>query len=363
MGKEIKIILTGGGTAGPVMPLVAVYQAFKERKIKADFLFIGTEKGPENKICASYKIPFRAIPAGKLRRYLSLKNFSDPFKVLKGYREAKYILGVAEPDVIFSAGGFVAVPVIWAARKQNMPVLIHQQDIRKGLANKMTEKIAEKITVTFEKSLAEFPREKTVLTGNPVRLDILAGNRAKAVKEFDLNENLPTLLVFGGGTGAENINKKVNKIAEELVKFCNLIHLTGPGKKGAALKDKNYHVYEMLTDKMKDALAVADLVVSRAGLCALSEFSALAKPAIIIPIAGSHQEENAAFYEKEGAVMVFRENILRPELLLSTIRGLLENPRKIEELKENIHKLYKPEAADRIIDIIIKISDKHSDEC
>ena len=311
MEKEIKIILTGGGTAGPVMPLVAVYQGFKRRKIKADFLFIGTEEGPEKKICQAYNIPFKSIPAGKLRRYLSLKNFSDPFKILKGHQEAKYILKVAEPDVIFSAGGFVAVPVIWAAKRQKIPVLIHQQDIRKGLANKITEKIARKITVTFERSLEDFPRGKTILTGNPVREDILSGSREKAVKEFGLEGKKPVLLVFGGGTGAENINKKINKIAKELVNFCNVIHITGQGKKGADLKNNNYHVYEMLTDKMKDALAAADLVVSRAGLCALSEFSALGKPALIIPIFNSHQEENAAFYEKEGAVMVIREKIVR----------------------------------------------------
>ncbi len=355
MEERIKILLTGGGTAGSVMPLVAIFQAFKKRKIKADFLFIGTEQGPENNICQLYEIPFKSIPAGKFRRYLSLKNFSDPFKIIKGYKESKYILNITKPNVIISAGGFVAVPVIWAAKKLKIPVLIHQQDIRKGLANKMTEKIAQKITVTFEKSLLEFPKEKTILTGNPVRRDILKGDKNKAVKEFKLNEKLPILLIFGGGTGAETINKKINKIAEELVIFCNVIHLTGKGKKSANLEHKNYHSYEILTNQMKHALTAADLIVSRAGLCALSEFSALGKPAIIIPIFKSHQEENAAFYEKKEAVLVMRENLLTPELLLSSIKSLFENEKKRCELKENISQLYKPEATNKIIDLILEI--------
>lgn len=360
MEKEIKIVLTGGGTAGPVMPLIAVYQRFRERQIKADFLFIGTEEGPEKEICRSYNIPFKSIPAGKLRRYLSLKNFSDPFKIIKGYKEARHILQIARPDVIFSAGGFVAVPVIWAARGQKIPVLIHQQDIRKGLANKMTEKTAQKITVTFEKSLNDFPRSKTILTGNPIRSDILKGNKEEAIKTFNLKNDYPVLLVFGGGTGAENINKKVNKIAQELVNFCQVIHLTGAGKKGADLTAENYHSFPLLTAGMKDALASADLVVSRAGLCALSEFAALGKPAIIIPILKSHQEENAAFYEKKGAVMVIKENMLTPEFLLNSIKSLFENARKRQELRENIKELYKPGAADKIIDILLGLAYKKS---
>ncbi|MDZ7799108.1 MAG: undecaprenyldiphospho-muramoylpentapeptide beta-N-acetylglucosaminyltransferase [Patescibacteria group bacterium] len=353
--KEIKIILTGGGTAGSVMPLVAVYQELKQRKVDTDFLFIGTKKGPEKKITSFYNISFKNIPAGKLRRYLSIKNLTDPVNILKGYKQARDILKITQPDIVFSAGGYVAVPVIWAAKKYNIPVIIHQQDIRKGLANKLTEKKADKITVTFKKSLLEFPRPKTVLTGNPIRKDILSGTKKKACEIFCLKKDLPILLVLGGGTGALKINKVINKIAGQLVKNFQIIHLTGQGKKDAGINHENYKSFEFLTSNMNHALAAADLVVSRAGLCALSELSALGKPAIIIPIFNSHQEENARFYEKENAVFVIRENLLNPKLLLSSIKGLLTHKRKLNELSQNIKSFYQVKASSKVADLILAV--------
>jgi len=353
--KEIKIVLTGGGTAGSVMPLIAIFQAFKERGIKTDFLFIGSEDGPEEKIVKSYNLPFKAIPAGKLRRYLSFKNFSDPFRILKGYQKARHILKITRPHLVISAGSYVAVPVIWAAKRYRISVLIHQQDIQKGLANKLTEKIADKITVTFKESLKDFPRKKTVFTGNPVRKDILEGSKEKAEKIFKLDKKRPTLLVFGGGTGAKKINDNINKIAKDLVEFLNVIHLTGLGKRGASLEHPRYHVFELLTQEMKHALAAADLIISRAGLCALTEFSVLGKPAIIVPIFNSHQEKNAAYYEKKEAVLVIRENILNPDLLLSTIKNLIINHEKLLALEEKIKKLGEPEAGEKIVNIILDL--------
>jgi len=353
--KEIKIILTGGGTAGSVMPLVAVYQELKQRKVDTDFLFIGTKKGPEKKITSFYDIPFKAIPAGKLRRYLSVKNLTDPVNILKGYKQARDILKITQPHLVFSAGGYVAVPVVWAAKKYKIPVIIHQQDIRKGLANKLTEKKADKITVTFKKSLLEFPRAKTVLTGNPIRKDILSGSKSQAREIFKLKEDLPILLVLGGGSGALKINKMINKIAGQLVKNIQVIHLTGAGKRGADIKHENYKSLEFLTSNMKHALAASNLVVSRAGLCTLSELSALGKPSIIIPMFKSHQEENARFYEKKNAVFVIRENLLNPELLLSTIKGLLANDKKLRELSQNIKSFYKEKAASKITNLILDV--------
>ena len=353
--NKLKIVLTGGGTAGSVMPLLAIYEGFKEKNIPADFLFIGTRTGIEEKLLAPYGLELKKIPAGKLRRYLSFSNITDTFKIGQGMLAGRRILKEFTPNIVISAGGFVAVPVIWAARSLKIPVLIHQQDVVKGLANKLTEKLATKITVSFEKSLLNFPRQKVILTGNPVRPEILAGDKGRAYDIFHLKRNLPTLLVLGGGTGALKINQEINKILIDLVKFCQIIHITGVGKQMTDFEHENYHPYELLTEDMKHALAAADLVISRAGLNALTEFSCLGKPAIIIPIFKSHQEKNAAYFEKEGAVLVIRENILHHELLLTTIKGLLSSPSKLIELGQNIKKLDQPEALDKIIEIILAI--------
>jgi len=209
--------------------------------------------------------------------------------------------------------------------------------------------------VTFPQSLSDFPRRKTVLTGNPVRADIFTGDRERAREIFGLKSNLPTLLVLGGGTGALKINQVINEILIDLVKFCQVIHLTGVGKSVADFEHENYHPYELLTDNMKHALAAADLIISRAGMNALTEFSALGKPAIIIPMFKSHQEKNAAYFEKEGGVLVIRENILQSELLFSTIQSLIANEGKLGQLSRDIRKLYRPEAVDKIIEIILQI--------
>lgn len=353
--EQTKIVLTGGGTAGSVMPLLAIYEGFKNKNIPAEFLFIGTEKGIEKELVRPYSLNFKSIPAGKLRRYLSLKNLTDIFKVGKGFLIARKLLIEFKTQAVVSAGGFVSVPVIWAAYSLKIPCLTHQQDFEKGFANKLTQRQAAKISVTFEKSLLDFPRRKVILTGNPVRPEILAGNKGKAFEIFSLKRNLPTLLILGGGTGALKINQEINKILIELAGFCQIIHLTGKGKSVSDFNHENYHPYELLTDQMKEAYAASDLVISRAGLCALTELAALAKPAIIIPIFKSHQEKNAAYFEKENAVLVIRENILHHELLLTTIKSLLANEMKLKELSENIHKMYRPEALDKIIEIILEI--------
>lgn len=352
---KLKIILTGGGTAGSIMPLLAIYEGFQTINIPAEFTFIGTPQGVEQKLIKPHNINYQSIPAGKLRRYWSLSNLTDTFKLTKGFFEARKILKSDKPNVVVSAGGYVAVPVIWAAWSLKIPALIHQQDLVKGLANKLTQKMAIKITVTFEKSLLDFPPNKTILTGNPVRPEIFTGNKKRAYDIFHLKKNVPALLILGGGTGALKINQVIDKILINLVRFCQIIHLTGEGKSITDFEHENYHPYELLTDNMKHALAAADLVISRAGMNALTEFSALGKPAIIIPIFKSHQEKNAAYFEKRNAVLVIRENILHHELLLTTIQSLILNPGKLKELSENIKKMYRSEALDRIIKIILDI--------
>ena len=200
--EKINIVLTGGGTAGSVMPLLAIFEGFQRKNIPAEFIFIGTTNGVEQQLIKPYNINFKSVPAGKLRRYWSFSNLTDTLNLAKGFFEARKILKNDKPNIVISAGGYVAVPVIWAAWSLKIPSLIHQQDLVKGLANKLTQKMAAKITVTFEKSLLDFPQNKTILTGNPVRPDILTGDREKALNIFRLKKDIPTLLVLGGGTGA-----------------------------------------------------------------------------------------------------------------------------------------------------------------
>ena len=221
----MKIILTGGGTMGSVTPLLGVAEEIKKCAPDVEFLWIGTKNGPEKKVVDSYNINFKTIPAGKFRRYFSLRNFSDPFSILAGFFKSLWLIFKFKPQMILSAGGFVAVPVIWAGWILKVPSLVHQEDLRPGLANKLTARFAKIITVAFSDSLKYFPR--AIVTGNPIRAEIFSGSREATEKSFNLEKDLPTLFVLGGGTGALELNKIVVAAVPELVKFCQVIHMTG----------------------------------------------------------------------------------------------------------------------------------------
>lgn len=356
----MRILLTGGGTGGSVVPLLAITKEYKKQNPEVEFLFVGTKKGiPEKELVRIYNIPYQGIHCGKLRRYFDWRNFFDPILLWLGVIESFFIINKFKPNIILSAGSFVSVPVVWLGWVLRIPILIHQQDIVPGLANLIMAPFATKITVTFEKSLADFPRKKTILTGNPVRSEIMNGDKKGAIKKFGLEENLPTLLVVGGGTGAQKINEMIYQIIPELTKFCQVIHLTGKNKylKSSAQYSatKRYHPYEFLTTEMADAYAVADLVISRAGMGVLTELMALAKPAILIPIPDSHQEKNAQFFADKKAVYVLWQKYLTPQFLFEKIRELILNKGELDKLSQNIKKLFQPEATKKIIEEIEKI--------
>lgn len=360
----MRIILTGGGTMGPVVPLLALVQElredFKIKKQDLNLLWLGTKNGPEKNLIKDYQIPFKHIFHGKFRRYLSFKNLIDPFFIFLGLIQSFFILKKFKPDIILSVGGFVSVPVVWAGWLLKIPTLIHQQDIQPGLANKLMTPFIERITVTFQKSLEDFPKNKTVWTGNPVRKDILQGNKIRAIKFFNLEKDIPTLLIIGGGRGALELNKIVVEALPQLVKFCQVIHLTGKGKilpilNFDSLIARRYRSCEFLKKEIKDAFAIADLIITRAGLSTLTELCFLEKPIIIIPIPNSHQEENARIFEKlRGAVVLSQKN-LTPQNLVLEIKGLLTDKRELEKLRRNIKKVMKSNAADNIIQEIYKI--------
>jgi UDP-N-acetylglucosamine--N-acetylmuramyl-(pentapeptide) pyrophosphoryl-undecaprenol N-acetylglucosamine transferase len=388
----MKILLTGGGTIGSVSPLIALAEELKKKTSPArlasesvavrpdpslvrrgdmEFLWIGTKTGPEKQLVESYRIPFQAISSGKIRRYFSGSNFIDPFRILAGFFQSIKILRKFKPDIVIGAGGFVSVPVIWAAWFLGIKNIAHQQDLRPGLANKLVINKVNRITVTFQESLKYFPKEKTILIGNPVRDEIFSGSRERAKEIFHLEENLPTILVIGGGTGAISLNNIIIQTLKYLLKFSQIIHLTGKGKGDEDLKSQadfkkaiasesnylnnsRYHPYDFLTTEIKDALAVADLVISRAGLSTLSELSVLGKPTILVPLSG-HQEGNAQYYQRNNAAVIFNQKDLIPENFSMSVQNLINNRVELENLSRNISKMITKDAAKKMTEVIIEV--------
>lgn len=360
IAKNKKIMLTGGGTAGSVSPLLALAEDLRPSSLDAEvaadkgvfeFVFIGTKNGIERQMVKETGIRYRSIMAGKFRRYFSWQNFLDIFKIKLAFWQALFLILQEKPVLILSAGSFVSVPVVWAGWILRVPILIHQQDVRPGLANKAMAPFAKIITVTFEKSLADYG-SKAIWTGNPTRKSSIINNQSSAHGKFNLKESLPVVFIYGGGTGAEAINKLVEQGLDNLLGFCQVIHSTGKGKM-IARRHENYHPYEFLNaEEMIAALNVAKVVVSRAGLGALTEIAAHAKPAIIIPMPNSHQEDNAAIVMEKNAAIVLNQEILNCDSFVADIKALLDNGSKREELSRNVKGLFKEGANEAIIKIL-----------
>ncbi|MCX7778880.1 MAG: undecaprenyldiphospho-muramoylpentapeptide beta-N-acetylglucosaminyltransferase [Patescibacteria group bacterium] len=357
----MKVVLTGGGSGGSVAPLLAIAEEIRKRKPETEFLFIGTRKGkPEKEMVQDYHFSFKGIFAGKLRRYFSLRNFLDPLLIFLGFWQALFLLLSFRPKMIISAGGFVAVPVVIAGWFLKIPSLIHQQDIIPSLTNKILIPFAKKITVSFDKSLNDFPKGKTILTGQPIREMIFKGDKEKAIQKFNLEKNLPTLLVLGGGTGAAILNELIWRNLERLTKICQIIHLTGPGKAKignwpSKIKNFRYHTYEFLTDEIADAYAVADLVVSRAGINVLSELAVLGKPTIVIPIPNSHQEANAKYFAEKKAVIVLNQKELTDEKLFHEIKKMIDHQEERKNLGERMKEIILKNSREKIFASLIKL--------
>jgi len=371
------ILLTGGGTGGSVSPLLAIVDELKSYKVhKAEsnkifeFLWLGTKKGPEREMVEKENIKFEVICYGKLRRYFSLKNFIDPFLIILGFFQACFIILKTRPSLVMSAGSFVSVPIIWAAWLLGVPILIHQQDVRPGLANKLMAPFANIITVAFKESLNYFGK-KAIWTGNPIRLSIVdpcfAGGFDEAscrlsieeiFDKFNLKKNLPVVLIVGGGTGAMAINKLVWESIEELTKFCQVVHITGKDKnQKSKIKNQNYKCFEFLeADKMAEALRIADVVVSRAGLGLLTEIFYLGKPAILIPIPDSHQVDNAKIFKEKQAAVMLEQKKLTDKEFVNKIRQLLGDEILRSKLRNNIEKVMKKGANKKVVEIVERIT-------
>lgn len=340
------------------MPLLAIKEEIEKRGVEAQYLWLGTRKGPEKELVEAEKIKFEPIVAAKWRRYFSLKNIFTPFLLLIAFAQSLLKIFQFNPDVILTAGSFVAVPVAWAGKLFSKKIVVHQQDWQKGLANKLMAPLADLITVTFKESLESFPAKKVYWTGNPVRGNFLAGNKEAAIKKFNLEKNLPTLLIMGGGTGALALNKIVAESLPELVKFCQIIHLSGEGKK-IDVYDERYHPFEFLTGDYKHAFAAADLVVCRAGLGTLTELAHLNKPAIVIPLPGTHQEDNVDYFARKKSVLVISQDCLTAPVLVEKVKKLLFNETEKRELSDNLEKVMKVGAEKEIVDLILKLKTKN----
>ena len=326
-----RIILTGGGTAGHVTPNIALLPRLRE--LQYDIHYIGSYNGIEKELIAKQQIPYHGISSGKLRRYFSLKNFTDPFRVLKGFNEANHLIKTLKPDVIFSKGGFVSVPVVIAGKRNHVPVIIHESDMTPGLANRISIPSAYKVCCNFPETLKALPEEKAVLTGSPIRQELLTGDPEKARAFCGFRDNKPVILVIGGSLGATAVNQAVRAILPELLKEFQVIHLCGKGKLDTSLSNlEGYVQFEYIQDELRHLFALSDIVISRAGANAICELLALQKPNILIPLSASasrgDQILNARSFELQGFSKVLEEETLTNELLLKSIRELYENRRQ-----------------------------------
>ncbi len=340
----MKIIFSGGYTLGPVTPLLAIRETILQAYPEAEFLWIGTEKGPESKLISEAGIRFVSLPAGKLRRYLSFWNVVDIFKIIIGFFKSLRIIWRENPDFCVSAGGFISVPLHWAAWLFGVPTWIHQQDVVVGLANKLMAPLATIITTALEIDTKQFAKKKTFWLGNPVRKEILMGKKAEAFKKFNLQSGLPVVFATGGGTGSMRVNQLIIQSIQHLKGHCQVIHLSGKERpqdlvvRAQELFSDYYQVYQFFTSEMKEAYAAADLIISRGGFGTIAEIAALGKPAILIPKPG-HQDENVRFLAEAGAVVLVNENTADGNFLAKTIRELLENEIKKKQLSNNVKKL------------------------
>lgn len=326
-----RIILTGGGTAGHVTPNIALLPRLRE--LQYDIHYIGSYNGIEKELIAKQQIPYHGISSGKLRRYFSLKNFTDPFRVLKGFNEANHLIKTLKPDVIFSKGGFVSVPVVIAGKRNHVPVIIHESDMTPGLANRISIPSAYKVCCNFPETLKALPEDKAVLTGSPIRQELLTGDPEKARTFCGFTDNKPVILVIGGSLGATAVNQAVRAILPELLKEFQVIHLCGKGKLDTSLSNlEGYVQFEYIQDELRYLFALSDIVISRAGANAICELLALQKPNILIPLSASasrgDQILNARSFERQGFSKVLEEETLTNELLLKSIRELYENRRQ-----------------------------------
>lgn len=348
----MKIVLTGGGTAGHVIPHMALIPELRQRE--CELHYIGTEEGIEKQLVADL-MPYSGISAGKLRRYVSWQNLTDPLRVVKGFGQSVGVLRRVAPDIVFSKGGFVAVPVVMAARLCRIPVVVHESDISPGLANRLAAPFAAHICVTFPETLQTLGTSRATLTGTPIRQELLNGDRARGLRFLEADGTRPILLFMGGSLGAASINQCVARGLSQLLQEFFVVHITGKGQAGAALGAADYRRYEFLTTELPDLLHAADLVVSRAGSNSIHELLALRKPHVLVPLSRKasrgDQVLNAASFASQGFCEVIQDEELTPEALLQALHTVWNDR---AEYQQAMKAADQRDAVNSIIDIIMQ---------
>lgn len=332
--SDKKIIMTGGGTAGHVTPNIALMP--KLRELGYEIQYIGTASGIEKKLIEEEHIKYHAISSGKLRRYFDVKNFTDPFKVVKGVFEAKSIIKKEKPDIVFSKGGFVSVPVVLGAYFNKVPVIIHESDMTPGLANKISMPYATKICVTFKEAMEHINKKKAVLTGSPIREELFNGNKERGKKFCGFKDEKPVILVTGGSLGSRVVNECVRESLKDLLKDYNVVHLCGKGNLDRNYtKVDGYVQFEYIKEELPDLMKLADIVISRAGANTIFELLTLKKPNILIPLSAKasrgDQILNANSFKKAGYSVVINEENLNALKLVEKVKMLQADRKKFVE--------------------------------
>lgn len=327
------ILFTGGGSAGHVTPNIALMEAARDRGWQVEY--VGSSAGIENEMISGLGVPFHVVSSGKLRRYFSWQNFLDPFRILLGICQAFLLLGRVKADLVFSKGGFVAVPVVVGAWLRGIPVISHESDVTPGLANQLTYPFVRKICVTFDASCSHLPAAKVVVTGTPVRRSILEGEAARGFEFLGMDSGKPLLLVFGGSLGAEIINRTIRQALDRLLDAFNVVHITGAGQVDASVDLPGYVQKEFLGDEFGDVLAAATLVVSRAGANSLYELFVTGKPHLLVPLsrAASRGDQivNAITFRDEGLSRLVFEEELEAGTLVAATESLYEEREKVRQ--------------------------------
>lgn len=376
----MKILVSGGGTGGHITPALAVIEALESKVDDLEILYIGSKQGMENSIVPKIGICFEGISAGKFRRYHQnifldifnpftiFKNLADFFKIFIGIYESILKIKKFQPNTIFLKGGYVSLPVGIAAKILRVPFVLHESDSIPGISNRLLSKYAATVCVSFPEEYFEgIFSKKPIYTGNPIRKEIIEGDKGRAQTKFSLKKELPIIMVMGGSQGANKINRLIDSALEDILYKYQLIHITGTrdydwidfraNKLAKELKE-NYKYFDFISSDLKDAYAVSDLVISRAGCNVLTELAATKKPCILIPIlssAGNHQYENALIFSRKGAAYLMDEGVIEGSDLLRQINFMVENKEERNRMSKAISLFYKEDAASKIADEVLKI--------
>jgi len=349
------IVLTGGGTAGHVSLNEAIIPELINKQYKIHY--IGSYNGIEKTIIGERfsELPYHSISNGKLRRYFSLKNFSDPFKVLYGTLQALTVLKKVKPALVFSKGGFVSVPVVIAARLSNIPVVIHESDLTPGLANKIASSFAEHIFTVFEETVRHLPDSKASSIGAILRPDLFRGNEKIAEQLTGFDASKETIIIMGGSQGSAKINDVIKQNIEQLTSRFQLIHLCGKGNKDESLVGKsNYIAFEYVSDELPHFLKMSNYVISRAGSNSIFEFLELKKPMLLIPLSihasRGDQVLNAKYFEKKGFAQVLEEEDLTPTTFMDSLNQIVD---KKEEMIDQMFEVNSSKTPEQFVDLLL----------